>query len=166
MREMLLLWQQQQQDNSRLSVQQLLQKVAEEGEMFEVDLEDSLAAMLAKLSDSSQLQPIDNPEQLKANLRDYQKRGVAWLRYLESLQLNGCLADDMGLGKTMQVISLLVMEKAELQVGPTLLVAPTSVVGNWQKEVEKFAPHLTTLIHHGSEREKDAKAFKRVMSRL
>jgi SNF2 family DNA or RNA helicase len=160
MQEMLQLWQQQQQENAQLSVQELLKKLAEQGDTFEVSLEDSLAAMLEKLTDNSQLQPIENPTQLNATLREYQKRGVAWLRYLESLGLSGCLADDMGLGKTMQVISLLVLEKAEKTTAPTLLIAPTSVLGNWQKEVEKFAPHLKTFIHHGSTREKDCATFQ------
>lgn len=160
MQEMLQLWQQQQQENAQLSVQELLKKLAEQGDTFEVSLEDSLAAMLEKLTDNSQLQPIENPTQLNATLREYQKRGVAWLRYLEALGLSGCLADDMGLGKTMQVISLLILEKAEHQTAPTLLIAPTSVLGNWQKEVEKFAPHLKTFIHHGAGREKDSAAFQ------
>jgi SNF2 family DNA or RNA helicase len=160
MQEMLQLWQQQQQENAQLSVQELLKKLAEQSDAFEVSLEDSLAQMLEKLTDNNQLQPIENPPQLNAALREYQKRGVAWLRYLETLGLNGCLADDMGLGKTMQVISLLVLEKAEKQTLPTLLIAPTSVLGNWQKEVEKFAPHLKTFIHHGAAREKDSEAFQ------
>lgn len=161
MQEMLAFIQQQNDVIPELSVQQLLRKLAEEEDSFELDVHDSLAQMLAKLSDNSQLELIDNPKQLNAELRDYQKRGVAWLRYLESLGLNGCLADDMGLGKTMQVISVLVLEREQgQQPGPTLLIAPTSVIGNWQKEIEKFAPQLTTLIHHGSEREQESKAFK------
>ncbi len=165
MQEMLAFIQQQKTDMPELTVQELLRKLAEEEDSFELDVQDSLAQMLAKLSDHSQLELIDNPEKLNAQLRDYQKRGVAWLRYLESLGLNGCLADDMGLGKTMQVISLLVMEHEQNKFSPTLLVAPTSVIGNWQKEIEKFAPHLTTLIHHGSEREQDADAFKQLSLR-
>ena len=162
MQEMLAFIQQQNDAVPELSVQELLRKLAEEEDSFELDVHDSLAQMLAKLSDNSQLELIDNPEKLNAQLRDYQKRGVAWLRYLESLGLNGCLADDMGLGKTMQVISLLVMEHEQTKPGPTLLIAPTSVIGNWQKEIEKFAPHLTTLIHHGIERVQAVDAFKQL----
>jgi len=161
---MLAFMQQQNDATPELSVQELLKKLAEEADSFELDVHDSLAQMLAKLSDNSQLEPIANPEKLNAELRDYQKRGVAWLRYLENLGLNGCLADDMGLGKTMQVISLLILEREHTQPGPTLLIAPTSVIGNWQKEIEKFAPHLTTLIHHGSEREQNVDAFKQLCS--
>ncbi|MCX7103036.1 MAG: DEAD/DEAH box helicase, partial [Methylobacter sp.] len=160
MQEMLSFMQQQNNDVPEMTVQQLLKKLAEDEDDFELDINDSLAQMLAKLADTSQLEAIDNPKQLNAKLREYQKRGVSWLRYLENLGLNGCLADDMGLGKTMQVITLLVLEREHNQPAPTLLIVPTSVIGNWQKEIDKFAPHLTTLIHHGSGREQDAKAFK------
>lgn len=149
------------QDRPDWAMQDLLKKLAEEADSFELDVHDSLAQMLAKLSDTSQLELIDNPVTLNAQLRDYQKRGVAWLCYLERLGLNGCLADDMGLGKTMQVISLLLLEREQEQnhPAPTLLIAPTSVIGNWQKELEKFAPQLTALIHHGSRREQNTAVF-------
>ncbi len=160
MQEMLNLWHQQQTEQARASVPELIKRLAEQHDEFEVDFDDSLAEMFAKLNDSSQLEPIDNPPQLNAELRDYQKRGVAWMRYLESLGLNGCLADDMGLGKTMQVIANLLLERADAKCPPTLLVAPTSVLGNWQKEVEKFAPQLSTFIHHGVNREKDPSIFQ------
>jgi len=160
MQEM-LAFMQQPQDEPTWAMQDLLKKLAEEADSFELDIHDSLAQMLAKLSDSSQLELIDNPATLNAQLRDYQKRGVAWLLYLERLGLNGCLADDMGLGKTMQVLSLLLLEREQEQdkPAPTLLIAPTSVIGNWQKELEKFAPQLTALIHHGSRREQNITAF-------
>ncbi len=162
MQEMLSFMQQQNDTVPDMTVQELLKKLAEEESSFELDVHDSLSQMLAKLSDHSQLEPIANPGKLNAELREYQKRGVSWLRYLENLGLNGCLADDMGLGKTMQVICLLVLEREQGKPAPTLLVAPTSVIGNWQKEIGKFAPHLTTLVHHGSGREQDADAFKQL----
>ncbi len=164
MQEMLAFWHQQKDNPDDLSVLELLKKLAEEGDSLEVDASDSLADMLSKLNDSSQLKSIGNPPQLLAELRDYQKRGVSWLRYLETLGINGCLADDMGLGKTMQVITTLILEKEAGKTGPTLLIAPTSVIGNWQKEIEKFAPHLTTFIHHGAQREKDSAAFAKLCS--
>ncbi|MFS8119157.1 MAG: DEAD/DEAH box helicase, partial [Microcoleus sp.] len=102
----------------------------------------------------------------QGNLREYQKRGVSWLQYLEQLGLNGCLADDMGLGKTIQVIARLLQERELAQkagiknIPPTLLIAPTSVVGNWYHEIQKFAPQLQATIHHGTQRAKESKAFK------
>ncbi len=159
MQEMLTFLRKQNEAPHALTVQELLRKAAEE-DSFEVDSRDSLGQMLERLSDPSRLEPIDNPARLNAELRGYQQRGVAWLSYLESLGLNGCLADDMGLGKTIQVIGLLALERERGQPGPTLLIGPTSVLGNWQKEIEKFAPHLTSIIHHGGGREQDAATFK------
>jgi SNF2 family DNA or RNA helicase len=100
------------------------------------------------------------PRNLQGTLRDYQRRGVAWLQYLEDLGLNPCLADDMGLGKTLEVIARLLKEREEDDnVPPTLVIAPTSVLGNWRKEIERFAPELRTLVHQGSTRHKDKQAF-------
>ena len=106
---------------------------------------------------------------LKAELRPYQKDGVAWLHLLTRLRLGACLADDMGLGKTIQVISLLLILKREVAVTasrpgrqakvtsqgpvaprPSLLVVPASLIGNWSGEIARFAPSLTTLIVHPS----------------
>jgi SNF2 family DNA or RNA helicase len=100
---------------------------------------------------------------LQGNLRDYQRRGVAWLQYLEQLGLNPCLADDMGLGKTMEVIAHLLKEREKLPEGecmlPTLVIAPTSVLGNWRREIERFAPQLRVVVHQGSSRLKEKQAF-------
>ena len=161
MQQMLAFWQQNKDKNPDLSIPELLKILADEEDIFELDPNDALAQMLDKLKDTSQLVPIENPQHLNATLRDYQKRGVAWLSYLEKLGLNGCLADDMGLGKTIQVIANLVIDE-KTDKGATLLIAPTSVIGNWQKEIERFAPHLKTVIHHGSKRLSDNKELKAV----
>ncbi|MEO0933809.1 MAG: DEAD/DEAH box helicase, partial [Cyanobacteria bacterium J06641_2] len=82
---------------------------------------------------------------------------------LERLGLNGCLADDMGLGKSVQVIARLIQEKEQVNKEEnltTLLIAPTSVVGNWQKEIAKFAPHLKVMVHHGGNRIQATTEFK------
>lgn len=191
MQEMLTFWQQQGQGTSAMSLIDLMKLTATDPD-WEVDRNSTLAEMLSKLQDKQQFEPIENPPQLKGTLREYQKRGVAWLQYLENLGLNGCLADDMGLGKTVQIIARLVNERAAIgeapeptkakkstkttkttkskkvlpafesvaEIPPTLLIAPTSVVGNWQKEIEKFAPHLRAIVHHGSDRIQDASAFQ------
>jgi len=160
MAEMLDFWKARGETGEALGMQELLRRTAEESDVFEVDPDDTLAAMLEKLRDRSRLEPLDEPPGLKATLREYQKRGVAWMDYLEGLGLNGCLADDMGLGKTMQVIALLLSERAAgAPDAPTLLIAPTSVLGNWRKEIERFAPDLKTLLHHGAERLKEPADF-------
>ena len=94
------------------------------------------------------------PEGFKGSLRPYQEIGMSWLSFLDRIGLGGCLADDMGLGKTIQLIALLQFERARSgsKVGPTLLIAPTSVIGNWKKEIHRFAPELEVHVHHGAER--------------
>ncbi|MFJ9696816.1 DEAD/DEAH box helicase [Kitasatospora sp. NPDC101183] len=96
--------------------------------------------------------PAGPPADFKAVLRPYQERGLAWLREMSGLGLGALLADDMGLGKTVQTLALLAAEKAEGATGPTLLVCPMSLVGNWQREAERFAPALRRHVHHGAGR--------------
>jgi SNF2 family DNA or RNA helicase len=98
---------------------------------------------------------VDQPERFQGTLRPYQQQGLSWLAFLDRFGLGGCLADDMGLGKTVQLIALLQHERQKAQgrvVGPTLLVCPMSVVGNWNRELHRFAPELVVHVHHGLER--------------
>ena len=95
----------------------------------------------------------DIPDTVHAELRDYQRRGVDWLYFMSRNELGAVLADDMGLGKTLQLLTLLAIEAAEgVKTGPTLVVAPTSVVGNWAREAERFVPGLKVAVHHGTGR--------------
>ncbi|MFF5284578.1 DEAD/DEAH box helicase [Streptomyces sp. NPDC013171] len=97
---------------------------------------------------------IAQPPALAATLRDYQLRGLDWLHRMTSLGLGGCLADDMGLGKTITVISLHLHRQADpASAGPTLVVCPTSLMGNWQREIEKFAPGTPVRRFHGAARD-------------
>ena len=114
------------------------------------------------------LEPAAPPRHLQGTLRPYQLRGVSWLEYLHRLGLGACLADDMGLGKTVELIAFLLRQKEETAAGkmvqddsppseqgghkPTLLICPLSVAGNWQREMERFAPSLRVLLHHGQNR--------------
>ena len=102
----------------------------------------------------SSFERFSQPEGFKGTLRPYQEIGMSWLSFLDRVGLGGCLADDMGLGKTIQLIALLQLERAESakEVGPTLLVAPTSVIGNWRNEILRFAPELNVHVHHGPDR--------------
>jgi SNF2 family DNA or RNA helicase len=93
------------------------------------------------------------PPQLRAELRPYQREGLAFLQHIRELETGGVLADDMGLGKTLQTIAHLVVEKASGRMrSPALVLAPTSLVGNWCRELKKFAPHLRVLVLRGAER--------------
>ncbi len=120
-----------------------------------VEAEGALGALLRGDADLAPV-PVPAPEGFHGTLRPYQERGLAWLRFLEDLGLGACLADDMGLGKTIQVLALLVSERAgrsgDGRPGPTLLVCPMSVLGNWQQEAARFAPDLEVHVHHGSGR--------------
>lgn len=88
-------------------------------------------------------------KKLKGKLRSYQKTGLGWLTVLSENKIGGILADDMGLGKTVQVLALLAQTKKTL---PHLIVAPKSVIFNWENEAKKFTPHLKTLVYAGSNR--------------
>jgi SNF2 family DNA or RNA helicase len=93
------------------------------------------------------------PEGLQAQLRPYQQQGLNWLQWLRRFQFGGILADDMGLGKTLQTIAHILTEKLEGRLTrPALVVAPTSLVGNWRREIERFAPSLSVLVLHGLQR--------------
>jgi non-specific serine/threonine protein kinase len=94
------------------------------------------------------------PDEFVGELRPYQRRGLSWLAFLQSLGLGGILADDMGLGKTVQLLALL----AAPDSGRTLLVCPMSLVGNWQREAARFAPKLSVHVHHGADRRLDPDA--------
>ena len=97
--------------------------------------------------------PTNTPEGFRAELRPYQRDGLAWLNFLSDAGLGGVLADDMGLGKTVQVLAHLVAEKARGRLDlPALVVAPTSLVGNWRDEAARFAPDLNVLVLHGADR--------------
>ncbi|MEU6018071.1 DEAD/DEAH box helicase [Streptomyces sp. NPDC047515] len=101
----------------------------------------------------SEAQTVGQPPALTATLRDYQLRGLNWLHTMTSLGLGGCLADDMGLGKTITLIALhLHRQSIESAAGPTLVVCPTSLMGNWQRETEKFAPGTPVRRFHGGSR--------------
>jgi SNF2 family DNA or RNA helicase len=111
-------------------------------------LGDLLAGSVAQ-----SLREVPIPAGFTAVLRPYQRRGLSWLAFLSSLGLGACLADDMGLGKTVQLLAVEAVHRAENpDAGPTLLLCPMSLVGNWQREAAKFAPGLRVYAHHGPER--------------
>ncbi|MCX4571360.1 DEAD/DEAH box helicase [Streptomyces albogriseolus] len=100
--------------------------------------------------------PVEQPARLTATLRDYQLRGLRWMDRMTSLGLGGCLADDMGLGKTVQLISLhLLRQERPEDRGPTLVVCPASLLGNWEREVGRFAPGTPVRRYHGPGRTLD-----------
>ncbi|MFC5958344.1 SNF2-related protein [Streptomyces pratens] len=118
-----------------------------DGETVEAVPVGALAVLRDRLTTG--VRPADPPPGLDATLRDYQLRGLAWLDLMTSLGLGGCLADDMGLGKTITLIALhLKRDRAE----PTLVVCPASLLGNWQREITRFAPGVPVRRFHGPDR--------------
>ncbi|WP_445398534.1 DEAD/DEAH box helicase [Streptomyces sp. LE64] len=127
-----------------------------DGQRVEVRPAGWLASVRERLADPEGMPPVDPPAALAATLRDYQARGLAWLARMTSMGLGACLADDMGLGKTITVIALhLHRQREPATAGPTLVVCPTSLLGNWQREVEKFAPGAALRRYHGADRSLD-----------
>jgi SNF2 family DNA or RNA helicase len=116
--------------------------------------------LLQQLQSGERLQELSPPDGFVGHLRPYQVRGYSWLAFLRTWGLGACLADDMGLGKTIQAIALLLHERehATGNAMPALVICPTSVAGNWKREIARFAPDLRVMLHHGSGRAR-GKAF-------
>ncbi|MDX3640132.1 DEAD/DEAH box helicase [Streptomyces sp. MB09-02B] len=124
-----------------------------DGRMVDVLPTGWLATLRERLSDPEGQESVGQPSALAATLRDYQLRGLDWLARMTSLGLGGCLADDMGLGKTITLIALHLHRQSDASsAGPTLVVCPASLMGNWQREIEKFAPGVPVRRFHGSRR--------------
>ncbi len=123
-----------------------------DGETVTVVAEGALADLAARVAGiTSAPVPLEPPPGLKATLRPYQQRGLAWLAGMCDTGLGGCLADDMGLGKTIQVIALH-LHRRDMGAGPTLVVCPASLLGTWEREVRRFAPDIPVRRYHGGGR--------------
>lgn len=115
---------------------------------------------LNQLKDFKQIEEHPLPKKFKGTLRPYQKAGYDWLQFLNQYKLGGCLADDMGLGKTVQTLALLQAQKEVGVERASLLVMPTSLIYNWQKEAKKFTPGLKVYNYTGVNRVKDIDLFE------
>ncbi len=114
---------------------------------------EQLRSLGKQLKDFEGIQAVQPPQGLQATLRDYQQQGLNWLQFLRYYHLNGILADDMGLGKTVQTLAHLLVEKEQGRMDkPCLVIAPTSLMGNWRREAALFAPDLKVLVLQGSDR--------------
>ncbi|MFF7952141.1 DEAD/DEAH box helicase [Streptomyces griseorubiginosus] len=130
-----------------------------DGRRVDVQPTGWLAALRDRLSDPEGQEPVPQPAALSATLRDYQRRGLNWLARMTSSGLGCCLADDMGLGKTITLIALHLHRQTDsTSAGPTLVVCPTSLMGNWQREIERFAPGTAVRRFHGPRRDLDGLA--------
>ncbi|WP_282700181.1 DEAD/DEAH box helicase [Streptomyces sp. CC219B] len=130
-----------------------------DGRRVEVQPTGWLETLRERLAEPEGQEQVPQPAALAATLRDYQRRGLSWLARLTSLGLGCCLADDMGLGKTITLIALHLHRQTDpASAGPTLVVCPTSLMGNWQREIERFAPGTPVRRYHGSRRGLEALA--------
>lgn len=121
----------------------------------EVTFDRAFARARDELRKFAGIAPADPPAAFKGELREYQREGLGWLRFLRKFGFGGCLADDMGLGKTVQVLALLAGRRG----GPALVVVPKSLVFNWKQEAARFAPKLKVLDHTGTARDRSGAAF-------
>jgi SNF2 family DNA or RNA helicase len=149
-----------QQLEGEIGLLEALQMSANPGELSselpvdEIVTEDWLTGWLERFRQPGKVSELPQPEGLHGQLRPYQRFGYSWLSFFNQWNLGAILADDMGLGKTVQTLALLLKEKEQdgRATTPALLIAPTSVVTNWEREVRRFTPGLCTLIHQGPSR--------------
>jgi non-specific serine/threonine protein kinase len=133
-------------------------KLLEEADSKELDRLSE--KKLKKLNQFKKIKDHPLPENLIGELRDYQIAGYNWLYFLKDFTFGGCLADDMGLGKTVQTLAFLLNE-INNKKGPNLIIAPTSVLFNWQREIEKFTPDISYLLHYGTKRSHDTRKLRK-----
>lgn len=119
---------------------------------IQIELNRQWKQMVKQLRDVKNIPHEDVPASFKGDLRPYQKLGMSWMLFLRRYGFGACLADDMGLGKTIQLISYLLKVKEQEESSPALIICPTSVLGNWQKELDRFAPDLKVYLHYGPSR--------------
>ena len=136
-------------------LQQSLSTTKESNTQLDVQGDNWLKEKAKQLAGNISLESVKPPANLKATMRDYQLTGLSWLQFLTQHNLGGILADDMGLGKTLQVLAHILTEKNNNRLkAPCLIVVPTSLLSNWQTEIRKFAPSLSSILLIGSKRDK------------
>ena len=130
-----------------------------EEELWSEEVKSEIHTYAKGLAHLEAMPAVPVPEGLLATLRPYQQQGLAWLCYLDSLNFGGCLADDMGLGKTVQIIAFILAQRSPQVHNTNLVVVPTSLLFNWQAEVQRFAPSIRVLTLHGAGRVKSSEPF-------
>lgn len=132
--------------------------------IFALEIQQSLKAYMEQLLEKKGLPAVSIPLSLQTELRPYQLEGFEWLVFMRQQGFGACLADDMGLGKTVQLITyLLHIYESSTYTKPSIIICPTSVLGNWQKELARFAPSLIVHTHYQANRAKDEE-FKKLVT--
>lgn len=118
-----------------------------------VDRDEEFRRMRDRFADFTGVEQVEEPENFDGDLRNYQREGLGWLKFLQEFRLGGCLADDMGLGKTVQILALLLQRRAERKERmPSLIVVPKSLMFNWHQESLRFTPQQAVLDYTGLDR--------------
>ncbi len=130
-----------------------------DAEMLDEKASEELKYYKKQFAGFDKIEEVDVPNELQTTLRDYQKQGLNWLNFLDKFNFGGILADDMGLGKTIQIISFILLQQQKTEQNTNLLVLPTSLIFNWQAELEQFAPSLKLLTLYGDQRQKHIENF-------
>ncbi len=147
--------------NNKLEISKLRFSVVDElfDNLDDTEIMKEITEKRARLASFSEIERTKVPKQVKGKLRHYQKEGLNWLNFLDEMQWGGILADDMGLGKTLQVLTFL-QHQVNKKKPTNLIVVPTTLLFNWENEIEKFTPALKALYYHGTNRIKDTSDFK------
>jgi superfamily II DNA or RNA helicase len=149
----------------KLETDGLVDQLEEHPLDWETETSGALMQFIEQLGRAEQMPAVPISPLFQGTLRGYQAEGLSWLAFLRKFGLGGCLADDMGLGKTIQYIAYLLHIKEEPQpLRPSLLICPTSLVGNWHKELERFAPTLRIYQHYGTSRTREPEVFAKEAS--
>jgi SNF2 family DNA or RNA helicase len=134
-------------------------------DLFEKDIlsdevQQEIDLLKEEFSAGYQIPKVKVPKSLNAELRTYQHEGLNWLCFLDKHNFGGCLADDMGLGKTLQIIAFILSQREKYPNQTNLIVMPTSIMFNWEEEIQKFAPSIKIWKHYGSDRNKHTDGFE------
>ena len=124
-------------------------------EVLSLEAQTEIQSLKDKVTSFKSIKEVKVPKKLNAELRSYQKDGLNWLNFLDEFNFGGCLADDMGLGKTIQIMAFILTQRKHKDKNTNLVVVPTSLIFNWQQELQKFAPSLKVHTIYGADREKN-----------
>lgn len=130
-------------------------------EMLDETVMQELEELKHKFATFQEIRHVEVPRSFTGTLRPYQQEGLNWLNYLDDFNFGGCLADEMGLGKTVQIIVFILSQRIKIKDNTNLIVAPTSVISNWENELNKFAPDIRIHLLHGPQRVKDTRDFEK-----
>ena len=132
-----------------------------EDAMLDEKVKDEISIYHQKLAGFDSVKAVELPAAFKGSLRPYQQQGLNWLNFMDDFNFGACLADDMGLGKTIQIIAFILLQRTKSTHNTNLIVVPTTLIYNWQLELEKFAPSIRVHTIYGADRIKNTDEFNK-----